>query len=132
MNRWRQTGTIAVSISIALLVVACGSDDHAGSRAKAERFVAATVEAGLAPRLTVEVAESLYGNDAATVCEAFDGPLSSAEEIILLGNPSGRRHKTITTHALEYAQLVVETYCPEHLPNIVAVVDDLEPFETSG
>ena len=130
MRRLRRT--MGISISIVLLFAACAPGDDAQSRAKAERLVAAVHRAGLAPRLTVEVAAALYGSDAAVVCDAFDGPLSSAEQLILLGNPSDRRHKTITTHSVEYALLVVETYCPAHLPHIIDVVEDLDPFETNG
>ena len=130
MRRLRRT--MGIAISIVLVSAGCASGDDAQSRAKAERFVAAVHTAGLAPRLTVEVAEALYGNDAAAVCDAFDGPLSSVERLILLGNPSDRRHKTITTHSVEYALVVVETYCPDHLPHIVDVVEDLDPFETKG
>jgi hypothetical protein len=125
--------TIAVVIVAGIAVVAAGcSADDAEARAKAEEFVAATRAAGLAPRLTVEVAEALYGDDAAAVCDIFEGGLTSAEHLILLGNPSDRRHKTITEHSIRYAGLLVETYCPEHVDHFLDEIHDLDPYESDA
>ncbi len=121
---------LAVGVATMSLAVGCSTDDEAAN-AKAEELVAATQAAGLAPRLTVGVAEALYGDDAAAVCDAFAGGLTSVERLILLGNPSDRRHKTITDHSIQYARLVIETYCPEHGLHFLDEVHDLDPFESN-
>jgi hypothetical protein len=123
----RRIGTLVIVAAALLIAVGCSTDD-ATTRAKAEQFVAATSAAGLAPRLTVEVAEALYGADAAAVCDVFADGLTSAEHLILLGNPSDRRHKTITDHSIQYAGLVIEIYCPEHTGHFIDEIHDLDPF----
>lgn len=130
MRRGRR-GLAAPAVVAACLFVAAGcSTDDREAREKAEELVAATSAAGVAPRLTADVAEALYGTDAAPVCDVFEGGLTSAERLILLGNPSDRRHKTITDHSVAYAALVIETYCPEHREDFLDEVRDLDPFES--
>ncbi|MDX2381379.1 MAG: hypothetical protein QNM02_16655 [Acidimicrobiia bacterium] len=128
-NRRRCPTALAVVAAVLSVAVGCSTDDET-ARAKAEEFVAATSAVGIAPRLTVGVAEALYGDDAAAVCDAFDGGLTSVERLILLGNPSGRRHKTITDHSIVYARLVIETYCPEQREHFRDEVEDLDPVES--
>jgi hypothetical protein len=124
-------------LALAAAVVALGacsstSDaDEAEEQARAEELVAATQEAGVAPRLTVEAAESLYGTDAATVCEAFEGGTTTSAELLLFGNAAQGRRKAITEDAVTYAGLVVQTYCPDELDHFNEAVADLDPFETS-
>ena len=121
----------AIGVVALSLAAACSTDDEA-ARSKAEQLVAATSDAGVAPRLTVEVAEALYGDDAAALCDVFEDGLTSTEQLILLGNPSGRRHKTITDSSIEYAELVVRTYCPDVIDEFHDVVTELDPFESTG
>lgn len=125
-------GLLATALAVVLVVAGCSSTseaDQAAETDKAEQLVAATQAAGVAPRLTVEVAESLYGTDATSVCDLLDDGLSNAAGIVILGNPAQGRRKTITDHAVEYGRLVVQTYCPDELDRYDGVVDDLDPFE---
>ena len=120
-------------LASALVIAGCGSTsaaDKATERAKAEQLVAALHAAGLAPHLTPEVAEALYGKDAPTVCDIFKEGLTTAERNDLLGNPSGRRAKTITTDAVAYGHIVVTTYCPAELANYQEAVQHLDPVES--
>jgi len=124
-----------VTAALLLLPSACSStsaSDEATEQALAEQLVDATRAAGVAPRLTVDVAESLYGTEAPAICDAFDGGLSTAAQNLLLGNPAHGRRKTITDDAVTYGRLVVETYCPDDLDEYDDVVTDLDPFEASG
>jgi hypothetical protein len=119
---------------IALLVVGCSStsdEDEATEQQLAEQLVAATQEAGVAPRLTVDVAESLYGTDAPAVCDAFDGGTSSAGDLILRGNVAQGRRKAITDDAVTYAGLVIQTYCPDVQSDFDDAVADIDPVEKS-
>jgi hypothetical protein len=117
------------------LLSACSSStttDQAGDAASAQKLVAAAHAAGVAPGLTAEVAESLYGGSAAQVCDVLGGGVSSAESMLLTLNPSGRRAKVITDDAIAYGRLVVQTYCPGELSTYDDLVADMHPVEKTG
>lgn len=113
---------------LSAVVLLCGCSSSAGTQeqARAEKLVDATNAAGVAPGLTVGGAEALYGSSAPQICDALDGGVSSAESMLLTGNPAGRREKLITTDAVTYERLVVQTYCPDQLTTYDDLVDDLE------
>lgn len=121
-------------VALGLLAAGCGSFSNAGEgsaeQQKAQELVSSAHAAGVAPHLTVEVAEALYGNDAAGVCKAFEGGLTTSERNDVLGNPANRRPKTITTDAITYGRLVVKTYCPDELSRYDAIVKDLNPVDS--
>ena len=94
--------------------------------------MSAAHSAGVAPGLTVEVAESLYGTSAPQICDVLKDGVSSAESLLLSGNPSGRREKLVTTDAVTYERLVVKTYCPDELSTYDDLVADIDPTDTSG
>jgi len=94
--------------------------------------VSAAQAAGVAPGLTAEVAQSLYGGSAAQICDVLDGGVSSAESMLLTLNPSGRRAKLITTDAIAYERLVVQTYCPNELSTYDDLVAEIDGTETTG
>lgn len=93
--------------------------------------MSAAHSAGVAPRLTVGVAESLYGTSAPQICDALDGGVSSAESVLLKGNPAGRRGKLVTTDAVTYERLVVQTYCPSNLSTYDDLVADIDATKTT-
>jgi len=121
-------------IVLGLLAAGCGGFSNAGAgsaeQEKAQQLVSSAHAAGLAPHLTVEVAEALYGKDAAGVCDVFEGGLTTSERNDLLGNPAGKRAKTITTDAIDYGRLVVKTYCPDELTRYDNIVKDLNPVSS--
>lgn len=127
-------GTLTVAaLAFVLFTAGCGSTsaaDQAAEQEKAEQLVAATQAAGVAPHLTVDLAESLYGTDAPTVCDVFADGLTTAERNDLWGNPTGRRAKVITTDAITYGRLVVQTYCPEELQNFDDAAKTLDPVKS--
>jgi hypothetical protein len=129
----RQIIVIVAMVALVWATAGCGSDENeASEQALAEKLVAATQAAGVAPRLTVDTAESLYGTDAEAVCKAFDGELSTSAKNQLLGRFGLNRRKTITDHAVTYGGLVIDTYCPEARPRYDEVVTDLDPFERNA
>ncbi len=77
------------------------------------------------------MAESLYGTSASQVCDVLKDGVSSAESLLLSGNPSGRRPKIVTTDAVTFERLVVKTYCPDELSTYDDLVDDIDPTDTS-
>ena len=128
----RLLATVSVLASLAV-VAGCGSTsaaDKATEQERAEQLVSALHSAGLAPHLTADEAAALYGTDAPTVCDIFADGLTTAERNDLLGNPSGRRAKTITTDAVAYGHIVVTTYCPAELANYQKAVEHLDPVES--
>src|SRR6478735_1168049 len=119
-------------VVVAALLAACSSTHSADEKAKAQELVAATESAGVAPGLTVGIAEALYGTSASQICDALDGGVSSAERLLLTGNLTGRRDKVITSDSVTYGELVVKTYCPDQLSAYDDLVDDLDPTEVTG
>lgn len=126
--RHRLVRTIAVG-SLLLSAVACSGTspaDKAQEKSLAEQLVSATKSANVAPGLTVDTAEALYGTSAPQICDALDGGVSSAESLLLQGNPSGRRPKLVTTDAVTYEGLVVDTYCPHNTSTYKKLVSDID------
>lgn len=117
---------------IAVVASACSprSDaDQQDAEIKAEQLVEWLHGNDLAPRLTIDVAVSLYGTDAAAVCGVFENGLNSNEYLLLLGNPSNRRRKTVTEHSVAYTRHVIRTYCPDEraaFDNVVEPIDAIE------
>ena len=124
----------ALAVTALLVLSGCSStsdEDEATEKERAEQLVDAVHAAGLAPRLTVDVAESMYGTDAPAMCDVYDDGLSTAEKNVILGNPAQGRRKTITDDAVAYGAIVVQTYCPDSLDEYEDAVADLDPYEKS-
>jgi hypothetical protein len=124
----------AVGVSAMVLVAGCsstGAKEQATEEANAKSLVSAAHAAGVAPHLTVGVAESLYGTSAGQICDVLKGGISSAESLLLSGNSAGRRGKLVTTDAVTYERLVVKTYCPDELKTYDDFVADIDPTDTS-
>jgi hypothetical protein len=122
---------IAALLSLVALLAACSSTHSAAEQSDAQRLVSATQAAGVAPGLTVEIAESLYGTSAPQICDALDGGVNSSEALLLAGNSSGRRGKLVTTDAITYERIVVQTYCPDQLSNFNDLVSDINATKTT-
>jgi hypothetical protein len=131
----RPAAITTLALACALLVAACGATNAPSGTPKAQRaqqLVSSAKAAGVAPHLTVGVAESMYGSTAPGVCKVFEDGLTTGEKNDLLGNPSGRRAKSITTDAVTYGRLVVQAYCPQQLAHYNAAVKDLDPFTSTS
>jgi hypothetical protein len=134
-GRHRDAARGGVLLGVLMLVAACSSTsgaDEATEQSQAETLVSAAHSAGVAPGLTVEVAESLYGTSASQICDVLKDGVSSAESLLLSGNPSGRREKLVTTDAVTYERLVVKTYCPDELSTYDDLVADIDATKTTG
>jgi hypothetical protein len=133
--RGRPVHVAALAVGCALLASGCGAINAPSGSAKAQRaqqLVSSAKAAGVAPHLTVGMAESMYGTGAPGVCKVFEDGLTTAERNDLLGNPSGRRPKSITTNAVTYGRLVVKAYCPRQLTNYNEAVNDLKPLTSES
>jgi hypothetical protein len=134
-DRHRGAARGAALLCVLVLVTGCsstGAEEKATEQANAKTLVSAAHAAGVAPGLTVEVAESLYGTSAPQICDVLKDGVSSAESLLLSGNPSGRREKLVTTDAVTYERLVVKTYCPDELSTYDDLVADIDPTTTTG
>ena len=134
-GRHRDAARGAVLLGVLVLVAACsstGAEEQATEEADAKTLVSAAHAAGVATGLTVEVAESLYGTSASQICDVLKDGVSSAESMLLSGNPSGRREKLVTTDAVTYERLVVKTYCPDELSTYDDLVADIDATKTTG
>jgi hypothetical protein len=130
----RPVAATAMAVGCALVVAGCGAANAPSGTPEAQRaeqLVSSAKAAGVAPHLTVGVAEAMYGSTAPGVCKVFEDGLTTAEKNDLLGNPSGRRPKSITTDAVTYGRLVVQAYCPQQLAHYDAAVEDLDPLSSS-
>jgi hypothetical protein len=123
---------VVAALLIWVLVARIRPVNATTSQQKAQQLVAAAHSAGVAPHLTVGVAEALYGSSAPAVCRVFKGGLDTPERNDLVGNLSNRRPTTITTNAVTYGRLVVQTYCPDELSRYNAFVKNLNPVKSSG
>jgi len=120
-------------VGIVIGVSACAprSDaDQQDAEIKAQQLVESLQGTDLAPRLTTEIAVSLYGTAAVAVCGVFEGGLNSNEYLLLLGNPSNSRRKTVTEHSVAYARNVVRTYCPDEQAAFDDAVNSIDPIES--
>ena len=125
-------GVTLTVATVALLLAACSStsaEEAATQQHLAVDLVSATQEAGILPRLTPDVVASLYGSDASSVCDAFDGGLSTSGANLLRGNPGHARRNNITTTAVIYAGLVIQTYCPDVLADFEFEIADIDPIK---
>jgi hypothetical protein len=130
-----RSSVVVTVIGCALVVAGCGAANAPSGTPKAQRaeqLVSSAKAAGVAPGLTVGVAEAMYGSTAPGVCKVFEDGLTTAEKNDLLGNPSGRRPKSITTDAVTYGRLVVKAYCPQQLAHYDAAVKDLDPLTSES
>jgi hypothetical protein len=129
-----RSGLVVAAAACLVVTAGCGrsATDEREAKERGEELVAATRAAGVAPNLTPELAASLYGTGAPTVCKVFADGLTTAERNDLWGNPTGRRAKTITTDAVTYGRLVVQTYCPDEVSNFDAAVATLDPVESDS
>jgi hypothetical protein len=123
---------VVAALLIWVLVARIRPVNATTSQQKAQQLVASAHSAGVAPHLTVGVAEALYGSSAPAVCQLFKGGLDTPERNDLVGNLSNRRPTTITTNAVAYGRLVVQTYCPDELSRYNDFVQNLNPVKSSG
>ena len=134
MSPWPRATRAGALVGLVLLASGCSSTADGGQAeqtSRAQSLVAAADAAGLAPGLTVDAAESLYGTDAPQICGVLDDGVQSAQSLIS-SVPVGRRTKLFTTNAVAYERLVVGTYCPEQLPTFDALVAAVPTVEVSG
>lgn len=132
--RTRRARAVIVAVACMVGAACSGTDDADAAQEQelAEQLVLETQQAGVAPRLTVDVAESLYGTDAPAVCAAFEGGTTTVGDLVSRGNLAHGRRKTITDDAVTYTGLVIKTYCPEVMGDFADAVGDLDLFEVSG
>jgi hypothetical protein len=127
-----RAGAAVLATFLLLSATACSSmsaSETATANMKAQQLVAAAKAAGVAPHYTVGATATEYGTSALQVCGAFKRGLNGPGSLLTIGNPAGRRPKLITSEAVTYGRLVIETYCPKLIKNYDGAVADLNPTQ---
>ncbi len=119
----RRVPWIMVAAVIAVGAAACSEQDAtATATARANELVAEARSTGVAPDLDVDVAESLYGEDAPAVC----GPLEDDPVNITTWSRVNRgMPDTLVNDLIRYDRLVIDTYCPDLHNRFDDLLDDL-------
>jgi hypothetical protein len=106
-------------LALALLLGACGTEHSSLTSERARQLVENVEVADAVPEISVESAESLYGEDATAVC----GPLEDDRvNIVTWGRiPLRGMPEEKTEDLIDYDRVVVQTYCPDVEPEL----DDL-------
>ena len=126
---------VCVLVGAMALLAACSSSSSADKTEQEDEqtLVSAAQAAGVAPGLTTSVAESLYGRSAPQICDVLDGRGQLRRVAAADREPVGSpRRSSITTDAVTYERLVVQTYCPDELSTYDDLVAEIDATETTG
>ena len=114
----------ALLVAVVGLAAGCGSTNEDSADALASDFAQAAVDSGVAPEMTPELAESLYGDDGGSGCAALD---EQPDDVAL---PWAWTRVTAmpdehVQDLVEYDRVVVEVYCPDDERTFDALLEDL-------
>jgi len=113
---------LVAGAALALAITGCADIDEPTAASRAETLVEEARATGIAPDLTVDVAESLYGDSAPTVC----GPLDDDPVSVLTWSRVNRHMpEEQVTDLVDYDRLVIDTYCPDLAGDYEELLDDL-------
>jgi hypothetical protein len=125
-------GGVVAFVLLVLLVTWDGRRNGARAGEKADELLAAYRQAGLPVRLERDQLADLLGTDGGDICQlADDVSRSDSYEGYLkttfrVGGEFGFQGATLDRDALDRAELIVETYCPDKLPAARKFIDDLK------
>lgn len=123
----RDRTLIATFVALALLLSACGTSHSSLTGQRAQQLVKNLEAADAVPDISVETAESLYGEDAAAVCGPLEDDrvnLATWARIPLRGMPSEK-----TDDLIQYDRIVVRTYCPDQEHRLDDLLSELHHGE---
>lgn len=122
--RRRRVPWLVVAAVIVVGAAACSEDEgtEGRARARADELVAEAGSTGVAPDLDADVAMSLYGDDAPTVC----GPLADDPvNITTWARVNRGMPDTVVDDLVRYDRLVIDAYCPELRERFDELLDEL-------
>lgn len=131
---WVAVGLLVVLAAIALAAYR-GAREDAAALAKADELLTVLAENGVEPLPSQEQVARVLGDDGGSVCQDPGHALRRATLFAMLGTgasgPGSR--PVITDSALLRGQLaIVGVYCPEHLEEVAAYLDDLATDDVAG
>ena len=119
--RRRRVPWLVVAAVIVVGAASC-SEQEATATARADELVAEARSTGVAPDLDAEVAISLYGDDAPTVC----GPLEDDPVNITTWSRVNRgMPDTLVDELIRFDRLVIDVYCPDQHDRFDELLDEL-------
>jgi type II secretory pathway pseudopilin PulG len=125
-------GLVVGILLVVLLVTWDYSTDDKKADEKAGELIAAYQKAGLPVRLDRDQLADLLGDDGGDVCQLADDVSDSdsyegyVKTTFRVGGEFGFAGATLDRDALDRAELVVETYCPDKLGAARDFIHDLE------
>lgn len=127
--------TVAATVSVALLVMACAagstsSDEADGDNARAleKQFASALRDAGIDPP-PGKLIRQLYGEDGGVSC-AQAGGLGQILGLAGFGNPSYAGRAVLDTNVKAYDDAVISTYCPDKMEAYQDVLGETRTEQT--
>lgn len=108
---------------LALLLGACGTEHSELTTERAQQLVENVEAAEAVPEISVESAESLYGEDATAVCGPLEDDrvnIATWARIPLRGMPEEK-----TEDLIDYDRVVVQTYCSDLEPELDDLLSEL-------
>lgn len=122
-------GGVVVVLMIVGLIAYSGAKDDREAQAKAEELTQKFEEAGLPVPQDQDIIAKSLGSDGGAVC---DNPASSLGRAVLFdqltngASQVGRRPVIVDRSILRGEALILETYCPDQLPEFREKFDDLK------
>jgi type II secretory pathway pseudopilin PulG len=126
---------VGLVVGILLVVLLISWDyktDDKKADEKADQLLANYKAAGLSVRLDRDQLADLLGDDGGDVCQLADDVSKSdsyegyLKTTFRVGGEFGFQGATLDRDALDRAEVIVETYCPDKLPAARKFIGDLE------
>ncbi len=124
---WVAIGVLVVLTAIALLAFRQAREQAAATQ-KAEELVATLEAAGVERLPSVERVARVLGDDGGSVCADPGTALRRSTLLAMLTNGAsgpGARPVIVDSRLFEGQVAVMSIYCPEHLEDVRAYLDDL-------
>lgn len=129
---WALGGVVVVLAVVGLIVYSAGSDDREAQQ-KAEELTQKFEKVGLPVPADQEIITRSLGNDGGAVCENPANALGKAllnDQITNGASFVGRRPVIIDRRILLGEALILETYCPDELPDYREQIDHFKADDT--
>ena len=131
---WVAIGVLVVLTLVALLVFRQAREQAAATQ-KAEELVATLEAAGVERLPSVERVARVLGDDGGSVCAEPGDALRRSTLLAMLTNGAsgpGVRPVIVESRLFEGQVAVMSVYCPEHLEDVRAYLDELKTADAEG
>ena len=131
---WVAIGVLVVLTLVALLAFRQAREQAAATQ-KAEELVATLEAAGVERLPSVERVARVLGDDGGSVCAEPGDALRRSTLLAMLTNGAsgpGVRPVIVESRLFEGQVAVMSVYCPEHLEDVRAFLDELKTADAEG